>query len=182
MVELTAAILPLPVASSVHREEALAELDKLGVDSLMLSDSGQYLGVVRRDRIIALAAGSLVTPAAAAAETVPRFWVDDRVQFNEVTVEDVEVMALVVGPASGLVVDDGTRPGFLPWEALADALPVPADAGERSAGLDGTPDSPVRCYICRRCDPPLRRLPRQGREAPLCPVNLLHGRMEREVV
>lgn len=179
MAGLTAAIVPLSAVGPVRREEALAELARHGAGRLMLTDAGQYLGVVSKDRIAALATGSLVTPA---AETVPRVWVDDMAELNAVTVADVEVMALLVGPASGLVVDDGTRPGFLSWEALADALPVLADNAQRSKGLDGTPNSPPRCYVCRRCDPPLRRLPRQGWEAPVCPVNLLHGRMEREVV
>jgi hypothetical protein len=183
MPDLTAALVQLPtLATAAQREQALAVLDELDTGTLLLTDSGRYVGVVHRDQIIAVPAGSPLAPAIEVAEAVPRFWVDGLAQLSDLTSADLEVLALLVGSGSGLVVEDGTQAGFLPWESLADALVVPGDTGERDAGLGGTPDSPVRCYICCRCDPPLRRLPRRGREAPVCPANLMHGLMERETV
>ena len=171
------------VAATLSREEAMAALDDVGADRLMLSDSGRYLGVVHRDQIVALPAGSLVTPTFAATGSAPHLAIDQLEQLDEISAADLETLALLVGGGVGLVVvRDGRPAGFLGWEALADALPALTDSAERGGTLDGTPESPARCYICRRCDPPLRRLPRSGREPPLCPADLLHGRMEREVV
>jgi hypothetical protein len=124
---------------------------------------------------------SAVDPAATAA--APHLVVDQLDELGDLAVADVVTLALLVGDGAGVLVVCGGRPsGFLPWEALADALPELASSVMPSRGLYGIPDSPARCYVCRRCDPPLRRLPRSGYGPPDCPADLLHGQMEREVV
>ncbi|GHB68471.1 hypothetical protein GCM10010347_43300 [Streptomyces cirratus] len=122
-----------------------------------------------------------VSPAADRAHDAPRLHVDHMSDLDDLTIGEAEALALLAADGTdGLViVQDGRPVGLLPWDDLADALPLRTDESERPGG--GIPMTPARCYVCRHCDPPVRRLPRSGRESPVCPEDLRHGPMEREV-
>ncbi|MFF3859480.1 hypothetical protein [Streptomyces sp. NPDC002209] len=184
MIQLTDRIRPLAVlAPDSDRAAALAALDAAGARWAVLDHRGRYFGTLSRTQLAGLPDAATVSVLADRAQASPRLHIDEPSQLHALSVREAEALALLAAvDTEGLVLLQGGHPvGFVPWDDLADVLPLAIDEPERSGGLGGTPITPVRCYVCRHCDPPVRRLPRSGRELPVCPLDLRHGLMEREV-
>ncbi|MFK0259378.1 hypothetical protein [Streptomyces sp. NPDC090445] len=173
------------------RDTALAVLDAAAAHHAVLDHGGRpggcpgrrYSGPLDRTRLADLPPAAPVGLLADHARASPRLHIDGLSELDGLTVPEAEALALLaaVGTEGLVLFQDGRPVGFVPWDDLADVLPLPTDEPERSGGgLGGTPMSPARCYVCRHCDPPVRRLPRSGRDLPVCPVDLRHGPMERE--
>ncbi|MFF8293278.1 hypothetical protein ACF068_29235 [Streptomyces sp. NPDC016309] len=166
--------------ASGHAESGYAETGRPAPGRPRPGSGARCSGAFSRALLAGLPAGSPVGACADRAPVSPVLHVDRPSDLDDLTVGEAEALALLASDGTeGLVIVQGGRPvGFVPWLDLAEALPFPADEQERPGG--GIPMTPARCYVCRRCDPPVRRLPRAGRERPVCPVDLRHGPMERE--
>lgn len=96
-------------------------------------------------------------------------------------IDDLVVLAyhLTRTGASGFVVLlEGKVAGWVPSEEVDAALPIDAIGSSR---VSGNPGVRPRWYVCHKCRPaPSRRAPFDATEAPSCPRNWLHGRMEPE--
>ena len=99
-------------------------------------------------------------------------------------VEEKEVSGLVtilgrIGAPAAVVLDSDDIVGVIGAKALAEAMPLDEiDPGKLKAGLPGNPEVGTREYVCHHCVPPSYRSPRGGFDAPVCPRDPAHGRME----
>lgn len=91
-----------------------------------------------------------------------------------------DILGLVPDVPAALVVRNGMPYGIITRADLALALPLEL-LGDGAERLGNAPDLPSRRYICRKCVPPSRRLPRSTAAGPpKCSLVWAHGPMELE--
>ncbi|MGW2559144.1 hypothetical protein ACWCXB_07825 [Streptomyces sp. NPDC001514] len=104
---------------------------------------------------------------------------DDRIE-ETVLLDLADLFGLLPEVPGALVERDGAPVGVLTRADTAAALPLEL-LDDGSTRLGNAPDVPSRRYICRRCAPPSRRLPRSTAAGPpVCALVWSHGPMELE--
>jgi hypothetical protein len=97
-----------------------------------------------------------------------------------VLLELADILGLLPDVPAALVVRDGAPYGVITRADLASALPLEL-LGDSAERLGNAPALPSRRYICRKCVPPSRRLPRSTAAGPPeCSLVWAHGPMELE--
>ncbi|MFD9950566.1 hypothetical protein ACFWYW_43670 [Nonomuraea sp. NPDC059023] len=103
----------------------------------------------------------------------------DRVE-EAVLLDLADLLGLLTEVPGVLVERDGRPYGIVARADVAAALPLEL-LEEGSQRLGNAPGLPSRRYVCRKCEPPSRRLPRSATNGPpVCSRVWSHGPMELE--
>jgi hypothetical protein len=169
----------IPTSASVA--EALTTLQDTDAIFAVVGDTSHPQALLQEDHLSALTdeESQVLTEL---LDRLPSLLVVDG-EVENLDVEDLKQFAYLLQQtrAPGLVVyQDNQTIGIVPRSAIARALPLAAITSTSTKRLYGDASVPARTFICRKCNPPPRRRPRQGDEAPICPRDWLHGPMERE--
>lgn len=104
---------------------------------------------------------------------------DDRIE-EAVLLELADLFGLLPEVPGALVERDGAPGGVLTRADTAAALPLEL-LDDSVTRLGNAPNVPSRRYVCRRCAPPSRRLPRSTTAGPpVCGLVWSHGPMDLE--
>lgn len=108
---------------------------------------------------------------------LPSLLITDK-PINTLEIEDLEQYLLYINKtkAEGIILfNDNKIFGILPREAIIKRLENNLVC--ELISLPGGINSPAKGFICKKCNPPTYRFPREG-YSPMCPKNPLHGEME----
>ncbi|MFI6290806.1 hypothetical protein ACIBEJ_04435 [Nonomuraea sp. NPDC050790] len=133
------------------------------------------LATVTRDgRVVAVVEGGGPEPPLVVVEL-------DGDRIEEAVLLDLADLLGQLTEVPGVLVERDGRPyGIVARADVAAALPLEL-LEEGSQRLGGAPGLPSRRYVCRKCEPPSRRLPRSATNGPpACSRVWSHGPMELE--
>jgi hypothetical protein len=158
--------------------------------ALLLAAGSPLAGLMLADKVATIAATSVLEAALAGpypASQVRRHLpalvtveLDEDGLEESVLLDLADVLGLLPDVPAALVERDGMPYGIITRADLASALPLEL-IGDSVERLGNAPALPSRRYICRKCVPPSRRLPRStAAGAPECSLVWAHGPMELE--
>lgn len=135
------------------------------------------VALTRDDQVVAIVSGS--GPGEPLPPLVTLELEDDRIE-ESILLDLADLLGLLT-EVPGVLVERAGRPyGVVARADVAAALPLELlDEGPERLG--NVPGLPSRRYICRKCEPPSRRLPRSTTTGlPACSRVWSHGPMELE--
>lgn len=160
-------------------------------DAALLPTAGSHLAaLVLANKVTAIAAMSVLEatlagpyPSSQVRRNLPALVtveLDEDGLEKPVLLDLADVLSLLPDVPAVLVERDGMPHGIITRSDLASVLPLEL-IGDSVERLGSAPALPSRRYICRKCVPPSRRLPRSTAGGPPeCSLVWAHGPMELE--